>query len=370
MTALNIFFIRNMKKVLLCPLDWGIGHATRCVTVIRKLLEAGMEVIVAADNRPFDFLRKEFPDLQIVRFPGKKIHYPKHSGMVRKMIMNGPSFLMSFRKEHRLLLKIVKETGADIVISDNRYGCWHPVKPSVFITHQLDIQTPSSLGFLQLFLRRIIYGYIRHYRECWVPDFELHRGIAGNLSHPKTVPSNLYYIGTLSRFSSNIREIEEVETPAFELMVMLSGPEPQRTILEEQIMFQLRKMTLQTVIVRGVTESDENYIVDDHIHVFSHLETPVMEQFMRKSALIVARSGYSTIMDVVTLGKRAIFIPTPGQTEQEYLARYLMDKKIFFSMPQKNFDLIYAVELSNNFPGMVIRNDYRELSERIRFLTE
>ncbi len=359
-----------MKKVLLCPLDWGIGHATRCVPVIRKLHEAGLEVIVAADRRPYDFLRKEFPGIKMVRFPGKKVRYPRRSGMVLKMILNGPGFFLNFWKEHRLLKKIVKETGADMVISDNRYGCWHPGKPSIFITHQLNIQAPSSLGFLQSLLRCITYHYIRHYRECWIPDFELHRGIAGNLSHPRKAPSNIRYIGTLSRFSTNIGNAEALETPSFGIMVMLSGPEPQRTILEEQIIEQLRKTTIQCVIVRGVTESDENYLINDHIHVFSHLETPVMEQFVRKSALIIARSGYSTIMDVVTLGKPAIFIPTPGQTEQEYLARYLMDKKIFFSMSQKNFDLVYAIELSKNFPGMVVRNDYQELTERIRFLTK
>lgn len=370
MRQLNIVFFRNMKKVLLCPLDWGIGHATRCVPIIQKLLEAGLEVIVAADNRPYDFLRKEFPDLQMLRFPGKKVRYPKGSGMVRKMILTGPAFLMSLSQEHSMLLKIVEETGADIVISDNRYGCWHPVKPSVFITHQLEIQAPSSLGFLQSLVRRITHRYIRHYRECWVPDFELHRGIAGNLSHPVKMPPNIHYIGILSRFLLKIREIEDADVPVYDIMVMLSGPEPQRTILEEKIMSQLLNITLQAVIVRGVTERDETSVVDGHIHVYSHLETPVMQELMRKSAMIVARSGYSTIMDVVTLGKPAIFIPTPGQTEQEYLARYLMDKKIFFSMPQKSFDLIYALELSKNFPGMVIRNDYRELTERIRLLVE
>lgn len=357
-----------MKKVLLCPLDWGIGHATRCVPVIQKLREAGLEVIIATDNRPYDFLRKEFPDLQILRFSGKKVRYPKGTGMVRKMMLSSPAFLISLRQEHRKVLKIVEDTGADFVISDNRYGCWHPEKPSVFITHQLEIQVPSSLRFLQLLLRRITHSYIRRYHECWIPDFEPHRGIAGDLSHPAKIPPNSHYIGILSRFSLKIREIEDADMPVYDLMVMLSGPEPQRTILEEKIMSQLKNISLQAVIVRCVTESDETRVMDGHIHVFSHLETSVMQQFMRKSAMIVARSGYSTIMDVITLGKPAIFIPTPGQTEQEYLARYLMDKKIFFSMPQKNFDLIYALELSKNFPGMVIRNDYKELTERIRLL--
>jgi uncharacterized protein (TIGR00661 family) len=366
----NIFALRKMKKVLLCPLDWGIGHASRCVPVIRKLREAGLEVIIAADNRPFEFLRKEFPDLQMIRFPGKRIRYPKGSGFLWKMIMTTPSFLSSFREEHNQLREIVESYGADIVISDNRYGCWHPVKPSVFITHQLEIQVPPSVRFLQRTVRNILYRQIRHFSECWIPDFEIHRGIAGNLSHPDRLPGNAHYIGILSRFALRSFEVEDAITPAFDLMVMLSGPEPQRSILEEKIMRQLLNITLKAVIVRGITESDETSVIDGHIHIFSHLETNLMQEYMRRSALIVARSGYSTIMDVITLGKPAIFIPTPGQTEQEYLARYLMDKKIFFSMPQKNFDLIYAIELSKNFPGMVIRNDYQVLVERIRLLIQ
>ncbi|MEI6456186.1 MAG: glycosyltransferase [bacterium] len=359
-----------MKKVLLCPLDWGIGHASRCVPVIRRLREAGLEVIIAADNRPFEFLRKEFPDLRMIRFPGQKIRYPKGSGFLWKMILTAPSFFSSFREEHKKLREIVESCGADIVISDNRYGCWHPVKPSVFITHQLEIQVPRSMGFLQRTVRNVLYRKIRHYGECWIPDFEIHRGIAGNLSHPDHLPENAHYIGILSRFALRNFEVEDAVSPSFDLMVMLSGPEPQRSILEEKIMRQLLNITLKAVIVRGITESDEASVIDGHIHIFSHLETNLMQEYMRRSALIVARSGYSTIMDMITLGKPAIFIPTPGQTEQEYLARYLMEKKIFFSMPQKSFDLIYAIELSKNFPGMVIRNDYQALAERIRSLIQ
>ncbi len=357
-----------MKKVLLCPLDWGIGHASRSVPVIRKLLEAGLEVIIAADHRPYEFLRKEFPDLQIIRFPGKKIRYPKGSGFVWKMILSAPAFLASFRQEHRQLLKIAEACRADFIISDNRYGCWHPTKPSVFITHQLELETPGAIMPFRRVAGIILERYIRRYRECWIPDFELHRGIAGNLSHPSRLPQNAKYIGILSRFSPGNREPGDFIAPDFDLMVMLSGPEPQRTILEEKILGQLRNITLRAIIVRGITEREEAAVIDGHIHLYSHLKTSLMQEYMQRSALILARSGYSTIMDVITLGKPAIFIPTPGQTEQEYLARYLMDKKIYFSMPQKNFDLIYAIELSKNFPGMVIRNDYRDLEERIQSL--
>ena len=353
-----------MKKVLVCPLDWGIGHATRCVPLIHMLREQGFEVIIAADQRPYDFLRREFPEIKLIRLPGIQVTYPRNARMALKMGRFAPAFLKSIRKEHALLRKIVEETGADLVISDNRYGCWHREKPSVFITHQLDIKLPELIGFLSPVFRRMNYHLIRKFSECWIPDFEVHRGLAGDLSHPNALPPNAHYIGILSRFSTQ-PDLDK-EPVYFDLMVMLSGPEPQRSFLEEKILNQLRNINLQAVVVRGITESEEAYILDDHIHVFSHLETPAMQQLMMRSGLILCRSGYSSIMDVVTLGRRAIFIPTPGQTEQEYLARYLMDKKIFFSMPQDTFDLIYALELSKNFPGMVIRNDYQTLRERLQ----
>jgi UDP-N-acetylglucosamine:LPS N-acetylglucosamine transferase len=119
------------------------------------------------------------------------------------------------------------------------------------------------------------------------------------------------------------------------------------------------------VIVRGRTEVYEERDLAANIRVCSHLGTEKMKQVMMQSRMIICRSGYSSLMDLVTLGKRAILVPTPGQTEQEYLARILMDKKIFFSMPQKRFDLIYALEMSVNYPGMVLQNDYRELKNRI-----
>ncbi len=354
-----------MKKVLVCPLDWGIGHASRCVPLIRILLEQGFEVIVAADNRPLDFLRREFPDVRMFRFPGAKISYPKSDRMALKMLHLTPVLLRGIWREHGMLRKIVQQTGAEIIISDHRYGCWHPEVPSVLISHQLDIRVPSRIGFLKGMVNGLNTFFINKYDECWIPDFELHKGLASALSHPPVLPANAHYIGILSRFSEPADPLQGQRLPDFDLLVMLSGPEPQRTLLEEKILLQLRNITLRTAIVRGVPETDESYVIDDRIHLFSHLETSKMRELILASGLVICRSGYSSIMDLVTLGKQAIFIPTPGQTEQEYLARNLMERKIFFSMEQKNFDLLYAIEMSKNYPGMVMRNDYSALKERL-----
>ncbi len=352
-------------KALVCPMDWGIGHASRCVPVIQMLTRSGFRVVVAASGRPLEFLKRECPGIPVVEFPGTVITYPRNGRFAWKMARNIPGLLLGIWREHQVLKKIVRETSASLVISDNRYGCWHPSVPSIFMTHQLEIRVPAGIRFAGRLLKALNYWFISRYDECWIPDFETHRGLAGALSHPAGIPGNAHYIGILSRFSARLNLPPDAVSPRFDLLVMLSGPEPQRTILEEKILMQLVHINLQVALVRGVPETDEAYVLDGRVHVFSHLGTERMEELIRRSSTVICRSGYSSIMDVVTLGKHAIFIPTPGQTEQEYLSRYLMEKKIYFSITQKDFDLLYAVEMSKNYPGMVIRNDYSALSERI-----
>ncbi|MFZ4521338.1 MAG: glycosyltransferase [Bacteroidales bacterium] len=353
------------KRVLICPLDWGIGHATRCVPVISQFKALGYEVFVAASGRPLEFIRREYPEITCIDFPGVIVNYPRNNRVAMKMLELSPRLLYGIWKEHRTLKKIIDQTQPTLIFSDNRYGCWHKAIPSIFMTHQLSIQVPGKLKFLKGVLNSINYRFIRKYSACWIPDFEAHRGLAGSLSHPDRLPQNAHYVGILSRFSPLPQQHPRVSSPGFDLLIMLSGPEPQRTILEENILRQLVSLNMQVAMVRGMPESDEAYVLDNRIHVFAHLDSVRMNELIDRSALVICRSGYSSIMDIVTLGKRAIFIPTPGQTEQEYLARYLMDKKIYFSMDQEDFNLLYAIEMSKNFPGMFIRNDYREIRELI-----
>jgi uncharacterized protein (TIGR00661 family) len=360
----------SSKTALICPLDWGIGHATRCIPVISILAEKGFKIVVAASGRPLEFIRNEYPGIHTVEFPGVRVSYPRGDAMGLKILRTAPSFLFGIWREHRQLQKIVAETGASLVVSDNRFGCWNKHIRSVFITHQLDIHVPAGIRFLQPLLNRINYWFIGRYHQCWIPDFEPHRGLAGALSHPAKLPANARYTGILSRFALQSEPFENALKHTFDLLVMLSGPEPQRTILEEKILRQLAGVNLQVAMVCGMPEAETAYVLDGRIHVFSHLNSSRLKELISRSALVVCRSGYSSIMDLVTMGKNAIFIPTPGQPEQEYLARYLMDKKIFFSTGQNEFDLLYALEMSKNYPGMVIRNDHRELERLISELTD
>jgi uncharacterized protein (TIGR00661 family) len=333
-------------------------------------MDSGDEIIIAADGRPYEFLRKEFPSCRFIRLRGAKITYPAGHGFMVNILRISPSLIRSYFRERQDLKKIIRLEDPDIIVSDNRYGLWNRDRYCIFITHQLRIILPPQLRFISGQLNRIIRKQAEKFNECWIPDFELHNGLAGQLSHPPRLPVNAHYIGTLSRFSVPPRQ-REIPLPAdFDIMVALSGPEPQRTILEETIIEQVVKSGLSGIIVRGLTESAEEWDLTNKIHVFSHLESAKMREYFMRSHVVICRSGYSSLMDLVTLGRNAILIPTPGQTEQEYLARYLMEKKIFFSMPQRHFDLLYAIEMTRNFPGMVMQNDYNALGERINAIRE
>ena len=360
----------SKTNILICPLDWGIGHASRCVPIIRKLLVQDSNIIIAASNRPLSFLKREFPDLEFIDFPGYDIQYPTNGKMTTKMIWAAPKILCGIRREHRVLKKIILDKKIDIVISDHRYGLWNKKIKSIFITHQLMIKCPPGLKFLEPFLRRINRHFICKYDECWVPDYEGKDNFSGDLSHLKKIPSHVFFIGPLSRFSSDQHD-EILYNPLlknYNLMVILSGPEPQRTILEEKIFHQLKGSDYKTIVILGKPEEDKHYFLSENIEVFSHLTKDEFRNYMIQSSLIICRPGYSGIMDLATLNKKAIFIPTPGQTEQEYLAEYFSEKNFAFYMNQQQFDLKTAIEKSFSYSELNIMEKTDLLDDRIQSL--
>ena len=299
--------------MLICPLNWGIGHATRCVPVIRMFLQKGFRVVIAADGRPLEFLKREFPGIPYVEFRGTKIRYPEGTGFTWRMMRLAPRFLAEILREHRMLKTILAKEKAAIVVSENRYGLWSKSCHSILITHQLAIEVPDRLRWARPLFIRMIRFLSGKFNEIWIPDFEQPVSLAGKLSHPPKVPLNGTYVGILSRFSPKMAFHDPPPATGFEILALLSGPEPQRTILEKNLLGQLMNTDLRTAIVRGVTEKSEVEQIAPHITLYSHLETPALQAIMSEVLVVISRSGYSTIMDVVTMGKRAIFIPTPGQ---------------------------------------------------------
>ena len=331
------------KKLLVAPLDWGLGHTTRCVPIIRDLLNNNCEVWLAGEGAQEKLLREEFSSLPFLPLKGYRIMYSK-KGLTGKLLLQAPSILRSIKEENNWLKEQVDKHGFEAVISDNRYGLYHEKVFSVFITHQLRIKT--SLGKLsEDFLQKWNYKLISKFNECWIPDEEKENNLAGDLSHPVILPSiPLKYIGALSRFKK--MPVEEVKD---HLLIILSGPEPQRTIFENKIIDEIVNHPGTATIVRGLPGEKNILPSTNTIHFYNHLTTDELNKEMMKAEFVISRSGYSTVMDIAALQKKSILIPTPGQTEQEYLADHLMKKQFAISNKQKDFPLFKMIEEARRF---------------------
>jgi len=340
------------KKLLVAPLDWGLGHATRCVPVIRDLLNNHCEVWLAGEGAQEKLLREEFPLLPFLPLKGYRIKYAK-TGFTGKILLQVPSILRSIKEENKWLKEQVTKYGFGAVISDNRYGLYHENIFSVFITHQLFIK--SSLGkWSEKMLQQWNYKFINRFNECWVPDEKGENNLSGELSHPVKLPSiPAKYIGPLSRFvrqsADSLGEKNKIDEIKNHLLIILSGPEPQRTILENKVVDQIVNYPATATIVRGLP-GERNVIPSTNtIHFYNHLSSEELNMEAMKAEFIISRSGYSTIMDIVALQKKSILIPTPGQTEQEYLADHLMKKQFAFCVDQKGFSLLKNIDEARNF---------------------
>ncbi len=337
--------INGLKlRILVAPLDWGLGHATRCVPVIHSLLRHGAEPVIAAGGAPGQLLRTEFPGLEFLSLEGYGIRYARHRWQLAwTMGRQIPKILSRIQQENHRLRNLVKERRIDGLISDNRYGLSHPSIPSVFLTHQLRIRT--GLGtWADALLQKLNYRYINRFSECWVPDEPESPGLAGTLSHPRKQPAiPVRYLGPQSR----MRTSEGGKSSG--ILVLLSGPEPQRTLLESLLTAGLLTTSLAATLVRGLPGATETPDLGPHVQVFNHLPAAELQQQMRKAEWVIARSGYSTVMDLAALGKKSILIPTPGQTEQEYLARHLMDSGWAYTTRQPGFDLSKALSAAQAF---------------------
>lgn len=336
----------NQKTILVCPLDWGLGHATRCIPIVYEFLNRGYKVVIGTSGKQKALLQQEFPKLTFLELKGYEIEYPKSGSMTLKMLLQLPKINTAIKEEHLWLAKIIDEHQIDLVISDNRYGLWSNKVKSILITHQIFVKAPFGEWMIEQILKR----HFDNFDEIWIPDVEGENNLSGDLSHKRSLPDKFKFIGVLSRFA----ERKIIETNAeFDFMAILSGPEPQRTIFENIILKQVENSNLKGILVRGLPEDNsECKMQNAALKVFNHLETDEFLNYLQKSKVVISRSGYSTIMDLAALGKKAILVPTPGQTEQEYLADYHFKEGHFYSQSQHEFNLVKAIEEFENYKGM------------------
>ena len=341
------------KTVIVAPLNSGLGHAARSKTVIDNHLAAACKVIIASDGNSLSVLKRQFPVLQAEELPSYSPVYPLNGNMVWAMLKQTPKMLLNISNEQSAIKKIASKYNAEIIISDNRYGCFTNFTKNIFLSHQLMIQSPESLLFLRPSINRLHAKYINRFHECWIPDVEHGFKLSGILSENKFIKIPKYNCGLLSSFqSSNLSNDKK-----YDIVAILSGPEPQRTIFEGKIIEQLEKLHCSALLIRGKI-SDPNEIPDRGALQFkNYMPADEIAKFINTDTLVICRSGYSTIMDIAQLGVRALLVPTPGQTEQEYLASYLEENKIFMMQTQSNIDIQNAIEKKLEYAAIRIEKN-------------
>lgn len=315
-----------------------MGHATRCIPVINALLEHNFTPVIASDGVALELLKKEFPELQYIDLPSYNITYAKKANSFRlKLLKDSPHLLKNIKKEKKHIETIVETEQISGIISDNRFGVRHKNIPSVFITHQLRVLSGRTTWLSSKLHQKIISKY----NECWVPDHIGAQNLSGNLGHFKNYQHTVKYVGPLTRFKKL-----DLKTK-YNLLVLLSGPEPQRTYLEDKLLNDLKHYKGNVLFIKGKIESQQKKEIIGDIIIYNFMTSDELEIVLNESELVLSRSGYTSIMDLAKLEKKAFFIPTPGQFEQEYLAKKMNAEGIAPCATQDNFSMEMLREVKN-----------------------
>lgn len=301
------------KVILAAPLDWGLGHATRMVPVIRRLAEKNRVILCVTRNNEA-LLQLYFPKLQRVTIPSYGVRYSGKTSQTLKVVLSLPSIIRRIHQEHKHCMRLADKFSAEVVISDNRYGFWSPRVHNIFITHQLKFFTRGG-GIAGKLQSRIIRG---RFGEVWVPDYaEPEARLAGELCSSPSL-HEVKYIGPLSALENFIPSNRE---PLYDYLLLISGPEPQRTLLERALIRKYQGLRANIAVARGTARPGTAFPSGWTVHDLA--AGPELADLIVRSRRVVCRSGYSTLMDLHLLGqKEMVLVPTPGQPEQEYLARY------------------------------------------------
>jgi uncharacterized protein (TIGR00661 family) len=337
-------------RFLVTPLDWGLGHATRCVPVIRALRERGHEVIIAARGAPGQVLAEEFPDLKVVPITNYGITYSSNlAGFYAKLPWIAFRALRCAARERHDVGRLVREHHIDCIISDNRFGAHVRGVPSVYITHQLCLRLPAAFRWLSYAAYKVHQSIMAPFDRVWIPDMPGPGSLTGALSGEYRPLAKARYVGPLSRFAGN-PPAETREDP-LDLLVMISGPEPQRTLLEEAIARQIASFEGRALVVCGRPGTHQEQHVTGTTTFVSHLPPARINAVLRSARAIVCRGGYTTIMELVSLNRTAVLIPTPGQTEQEFLCDRMAQMGRAVARPQRRFELHESLKALRALPA-------------------
>lgn len=340
---------KKQLRILIAPLDWGLGHVTRSIPLIRHILSLGHAVVFAGNESQQKYVQSIYPRLQYITLEGYNVSYSRSKyGMIPRIALQIPRLRKKIREEQVWLQETIKTLQIDAVLSDNRYGLYSKLVPCVFITHQLQVRTGYSRHLDRLLLR-LHYRFIEKFSHCWIVDEHTDNGLSGSLAHPPLLPkTRTDYIGLLSQCAGKEQTLRSGNE--FYVLILLSGTEPQRSMFSELLWKKAIKSDRHIIFVEGSEKAVAPSRIPAHISYHKRLSADELSTAIETASIVICRSGYSSIMDLVALNKKAILIPTPGQTEQEYLARYLGQQKIFMVSDQKKFDIQTSLMNASLFP--------------------
>lgn len=352
-------------RILYGVCSWGLGHATRSLPIINKLMDEGNELTLISTGRSLELLKLELKDkASYIDLEDYPLPYTEKSKVfLLKFCFYSPKLIKSIIEEHKKIMKILDKNKFDIIISDNRYGVFHRNIPSFFVTHQLRIIAPARIKLIENNFERFNAHIQKYFKTIMVPDYE-DEGIAGDLAHNLNVINceKVVYFGIMSDFK-RMGVKKDVD-----FLFSISGPEPQRTVLENLICQQINKIDGKIILSlgRSLNRQDEKKrnALNENIQLFDFLPREERELIMNRSKFIISRSGYSTLMDTYALGKKAMFIPTPQQTEQEYLAMFHKEKGNFFYVNQDEIDLSKDLERAKDYRGPDKRYDLEKNTKK------
>jgi predicted glycosyltransferase len=336
------------KRILISPLNWGLGHATRIIPLINAFVENNCEITIAGSGDSLEFLKREFTEMKYRHLPGITVKYLGSHSQIFSICMQIPQFIISIYREHRALKQLLKKERYDIILSDNRYGLTNKNAYCIIITHQINIKLPRILRFLEKLVNKFNHSLLRKFNECWIPDFKGELNLSGELSRPLPKALNAHYIGALSRFTGINSPSGKMSS---DILAIISGPERQRSVFKSKLHWLSEKSE------SGIKIIPEGKNIP--------LNTNEVSAFIKYAGLIICRAGYTSIMDLIALNKNAILIPTPGQTEQEYLAYYHASGKTFGILKQHqltNFQFAgfnYNLELKEKLQLMLKEETYK-----------
>ena len=321
-------------RVLYAVLNWGLGHATRSIPVIYNLFEVGFQPVIASDGLALTMLKKRFPRAEFISLRALNLHYSSGTSQLLKLAAQTPKVLAWYQKERRQVKKLLADNSFSGIISDNRPTVFSEKIPSVYITHQLHVEA----GVASPLATALHHASYKEYNRIWVPDFAKSPGLSGALGHPANPDQKVSYIGPLS-------DLEKWEgNTTHRLGIVLSGPEPQRSLLENELINQLKNED-NVKLVRGTNKPPEKSPPETwQIHNLGGRET--IAEVYNTCEILISRCGYSTLMDLAAFPKPAILIPTPGQTEQEYLARLEVHRSKFAIQNQNQLNVEKGTKLA------------------------